>query len=68
MFSSGSSSSTADSAGDNKLRGAEQIREALQQLNRDARSREHMRSDDQVSSTAAGVGLLLGVAKGALSA
>jgi hypothetical protein len=48
MFSTGSSSSSGDSSGDNKLRGAEQIREHLQQLNRDARSREHMRSDDQV--------------------
>jgi hypothetical protein len=53
MFSTGSSSSSnGDGSGDNKLRGAEQIREHLQQLNRDARSREHMRSDDQVRTRA----------------
>lgn len=56
LLSSGSSSSsTSDSAGDNKLRGAEQIREHLQQLNRDARGREHMRSDDQVGGSARAV-------------
>lgn len=45
---SGYSSSSADSAG-TVLTGAQEIREYLQQLNRDVRSREHLRSDDQVS-------------------